>query len=709
MGPARLVLVSVLAALLVILFALPFSGALATPSGAGQLLYLDLSIADASADEGAGSVSLTVRLSGTSTSDVTVSYATADATAAATNAVNVAAADGTAVAPGDYNATSGTVTISAGGTTTTIAVTIVDDAIDEPDETFTVTLSSPSGAAISSIGGTATVTILDNDPLPVLSIADASVAENAGSVSLTISLNAVSGRDVSVQYATADGTAKAGSDYSGVASTTATIAAGTTSKTVSFTILDDAVYEGNEAFFVNLSDAVWATINDGSATVTIVDDELPPGVISYNSTVDVQLNADGIDVTWTSAAGEEGHVEWALSTTDLSGKTGTYTTTTDTRTAIGGTAFANFLNKKAHRVRITGVTGGSTIYYNIVSGGVADSSGPYQVTIPSSALTSPALFLSGTVTYDEGSAGQECLVRMRVTQKKSVDFGPPVGIISSLEHSLWGNALTDGNGGYILDITNIRQDPGNTFDKDFDQALSYDASSTDATITAAARCDNVTQGRRGSTTGAADKTASGYPNYDITVAREVTFEIPMVVGFNLIAMPVIFGTTITAPDLAGLIAAQNGTVASIQRWGVGGSQTFDGWVADLPGTNPFEIEAGRGYFVKLSAAPDGGVFSVTGAPFALPATLDFVVGFNLIGVPFMTPSAGYTAKSLAEKIDPSGLAQGGVVASIQRWGVGGSQTFDGWVSDLEDTNSFTIEVIAGYFTKLTQVVTGVEP
>ena len=57
------------------------------------------------------------------------------------------------------------------------------------------------------------------------------------------------------------------------------------------------------------------------------------------------------------------------------------------------------------------MSAGSTIHYNVVSGGAA--SGPYQVTMPSTALTSPAQFLSGTATYDGGSAGAECVVRMK--------------------------------------------------------------------------------------------------------------------------------------------------------------------------------------------------------------------------------------------------------------------------------------------------------
>jgi hypothetical protein len=184
-----------------------------------------------------------------------------------------------------------------------------------------------------------------------------------------------------------------------------------------------------------------------------------------------------------------------------------------------------------------------------------------------------------------------------------------------------------------------------------------------------------------------------------TPVQATTVVVPLVTGFNLIGVPI--GTT-TAKDLAQLIANQGGTVASIQRWGVGGSQTFDGWVSDLPDTNSFEIELGRGYFVKLSKVPTGGKLSLTGTAITQSASLSFVVGFNLVGIPFATPPSGYTAKSLAQAIDPSGLAKGGIVASIHRWAVGGSQTFDGWVSDLPDTNSFAIKPEAGYFIKLSE-------
>ena len=108
-----------------------------------------LSVADARAEEGTDeTIDFAVTLDAASRGRVTVDYATSD---------------GTAKAGADYTAASGTLTFTAGETAKTVAVTVLDDAIDEGEETFTLTLSNPSGATIAD--GTATGTITNSDPL----------------------------------------------------------------------------------------------------------------------------------------------------------------------------------------------------------------------------------------------------------------------------------------------------------------------------------------------------------------------------------------------------------------------------------------------------------------------------------------------------------------------------------------------------------------
>ena len=108
----------------------------------------------------------------------------------------------------DYTATSGTLTICAGATSGTFNVPVLADTLDEANETATITLSNASNASISD--STATLTITDDDAAPSLSIADVTTSnENAANATFTVSLSAVSGQDVTVNYATSNGTATA--------------------------------------------------------------------------------------------------------------------------------------------------------------------------------------------------------------------------------------------------------------------------------------------------------------------------------------------------------------------------------------------------------------------------------------------------------------------------------------------------------------------
>ncbi len=116
--------------------------------------------------------------------------------------------------------------------------------------------------------------VRNDSPEPALSIGDVTVAEDAGKATFTVTLDVVSGEAVTVDYATSDDTAEAGSDYT-AASGTVSIAAGAASATFDVTVTDDSVGEADEAFTVTLSDAVNATIARAAATGTITDDETP--------------------------------------------------------------------------------------------------------------------------------------------------------------------------------------------------------------------------------------------------------------------------------------------------------------------------------------------------------------------------------------------------------------------------------------------------
>ena len=219
----------------------------------------ELRIAPGSLSEGADErlMRFTVSLDRASGHTVTVRYATADLTAAA----------GT-----DYTPASGTLTFKPGqALTRTVAVPIVNDALDEPDEQFTVTLSAAVHATLAG-GRTTTGTIADDDEAPKLTIAHASLSEGAGMMKFAVSLDPASAHTVTVRYATADGTATAGADYE-AESGTLTFGAGSTQHTVAVPIVDDQVSEEMETFTVTLSDPERATLSEMTATGTITDDD----------------------------------------------------------------------------------------------------------------------------------------------------------------------------------------------------------------------------------------------------------------------------------------------------------------------------------------------------------------------------------------------------------------------------------------------------
>ena len=223
-----------------------------------------LSIAGGSGAEGADtSIGFTVTLDEAADDTVTVDYATSD---------------GTATAGTDYTSTSGTLTFDVGTTSKTVSVAIADDTEDESDETFTVTLSNASGADLGTATATGTIenrTVVV-ETTPTLSIAGGSGKEgDDSSISFTVTLDEAATGTVTVDYATSDGTADAGDDYTST-SGTLTFDAGTTSKKISVAISDDSENESDETFTVTLSNASGAVLGTASATGTIRNRNVTP-------------------------------------------------------------------------------------------------------------------------------------------------------------------------------------------------------------------------------------------------------------------------------------------------------------------------------------------------------------------------------------------------------------------------------------------------
>jgi hypothetical protein len=245
----------------------------------GSLSINDVTVTEG--NSGAVNATFTVSLAPVQSSGATVNYSTAN---------------GTAVAGQDYAATSGTLTFGACQGQAVVTVPVLGDLVDEPSETFLVNLSNAAGASIADGQGQGTIT--DDDPLPQVVVEDCAVVEgNAGSqpCPFHLILSNASASVVSLNYATANGTAQAGTDYTAASGTVTFPALTTGPQTVNVSVLGDASVEGDETFVLNLSAPVGATLPDPQGQGTILDDDAPSLArleVSHGSLIVADLAAD---------------------------------------------------------------------------------------------------------------------------------------------------------------------------------------------------------------------------------------------------------------------------------------------------------------------------------------------------------------------------------------------------------------------------------
>ncbi len=220
------------------------------------------SSADYTVSEQDETAAITVRLSVASAKTITVQYRTSD---------------GSATEDQDYTAASGTLTFAPGVVEQSFTVVILDDTLDENNETVALALAEPTNASAGALNS-ATLTIVDNDGAPTVQFSSAAytVNEDDGSATITVRLSAPSARTASVQYRTSDGTATEDEDYSAT-SGTLTFAPGVTSQSFTVAVADDTLYEPDETINLALSNPANATLNTpSSALLTIVSDDSPP-------------------------------------------------------------------------------------------------------------------------------------------------------------------------------------------------------------------------------------------------------------------------------------------------------------------------------------------------------------------------------------------------------------------------------------------------
>ena len=361
--------------------------------------------------EGVGTATLTVQLSNASSQVVTVPYAVG----------------GTATAGTDYTIPASPLTIAAGSTTGTVTVTVLDDAVGEPDETIVVTLGTPTGATLGT-PAMHTLTIAGNDtPTVSFSAVSQAVAEGVGTATLTVQLSSVSTQVVTVPY-TVSGTATGGTDYT-IPASPVTIAAGSTTGTVTVTVVNDAVGEPDETIAVTLGTPTNATLGTPAThTITIAANDTP--TVSFSATgqavaegvgtatITVQLsNASSMAVTvpytvgGTATGGTDYTIPASPVTVAAGSSTGTLTVAVvddavaelnETVVVTLGTPTNATLGTPATHTLTIGANDTPTVQFSVTGQTVAEGGGTATITVqlsnPSSLVVTVPYTVGGTAT-----------------------------------------------------------------------------------------------------------------------------------------------------------------------------------------------------------------------------------------------------------------------------------------------------------------------
>ena len=253
---------------------------------------------------------ITVRRTGGAASGVTVRYQTNG---------------GSAKAGTDYGTTSGTLTFAHNVPIRTFTVPIKNDTVVEGDLTVLLTLSLPGGGALLGSPNAAVLTIRENDRGGAIRFSSPRYSRSEASSMATVTVARAGGvaSGVTVDYATSDDTAEAGSDYDTTGGKL-TFLAGQISKTLNVPIRRDAFDEANETVNLTLSNATGgATLGSPiAATLTIVDDDVG-GVLQFRGArVNASEDAGTASVTVTRSGGMAGGVTVTCTPSDVSATSG---------------------------------------------------------------------------------------------------------------------------------------------------------------------------------------------------------------------------------------------------------------------------------------------------------------------------------------------------------------------------------------------------
>ena len=227
-------------------------------------------------------------------------------------------------ASGDVTTSSPTLTFTTGNwhTAQTVTVSAAEDDDAEADPSVTLTHTVSGGDYGSVTADNVTVTVVEKDT-PTLAVSDAEASEAAGTVDFVVTLSPASSNEVTVDYATSNKNATAGSDYTATSGTLTFAAGSTASQTVSVPVIDDSADESDETFTLTLSGAANAMLSGGgqtlAATGTITDNDDSQVTVSFGAATYTATEGRTVEVTVTLSTDPERSVTIPLTTTEQGG------------------------------------------------------------------------------------------------------------------------------------------------------------------------------------------------------------------------------------------------------------------------------------------------------------------------------------------------------------------------------------------------------
>ena len=250
----------------------------------------------------------------------------------------------------------GTLTFAPGETSKNVTVRVLGDTRFEADEQFAMRLSNPRNALMPD--NTGLVTILNDEPPPVIFVDDVSVTEGdsgAKTVVFTVTLSVDTEQQVSFNYTTVAGTATESQDYGWVSGAHLFVPT-VTRRTISVEVRGDTISEPNETFTLKISNPTnGATISDGEGVCTIIDNDgagAPP-TFQFGATEFTALESAGEATVTVTRSGDLSAPAAVDYTTHRSNNSRSASDRADYTAAAGTLRFAAGEGVKTFKVLIT--------------------------------------------------------------------------------------------------------------------------------------------------------------------------------------------------------------------------------------------------------------------------------------------------------------------------------------------------------------------